>query len=93
MISAVGAQLDEFLHLSAQCPWRMSPPLQHTKYSNLTGAGIGWGAAALLLCQALFLSKDRWPDAGASYCSSQLGLHSLFGSEGVSTALPAFSFH
>lgn len=65
------------------CP---PPPLQHTQQLHWCWERL------LLLYQALFLSTDRWPDAGASYCSSELGLHSLFSPGGVSITLPAFFF-
>lgn len=57
MISAVGAQLDEFLHLSAQCPWRMSPP--SSTQSTATSLGLGEAGARLPSCCARLSSSAK----------------------------------
>lgn len=70
-------------------PGGCSPPPAHT----VQQPHWGWerlGSSCLMLCQALFLSKVRGPDAGASYWCSERRLHSLFGPGGVSTASPPF---
>lgn len=57
MISAARAQLDDFLHPSAQCPWRMAPPSS----TQSTAASLGLGEAEAASCCARLSSSALTP--------------------------------
>lgn len=57
MISAARAQLDDFLHPSAQCPWRMPPPSS----TQSTAASLGLGEAEAASCCARLSSSALTP--------------------------------